>query len=89
MTSTPAGINCHLVSPAGYPYEHESGDQSVSGPCYADFPVGTVVTVTTTPDAGNYLNGLDCGSGGMLENPCKIGRSMAYVPSSLRGHGTG
>ncbi|MFF2115648.1 hypothetical protein [Rhodococcus koreensis] len=70
VTSSPSGINCHLVSPPGYPYEHESGDQTVSGQCYADFPVGTVVTVTATPDAGNYLNGLDCGSGGMLENPC-------------------
>jgi hypothetical protein len=62
VTSNPGGINCRLVSPPGFPYEHESRqDQVLSGSCHASFPVGTVVTVTAAPDAGNYLNGLDCG----------------------------
>lgn len=81
VTSSPAGINCHLVSPPGYPYEHESGeDQTLSGPCHAAFPVGTVVTVTGTPDAGSYLNGgLDCGNGGgALENPCRRTVTSGY-----------
>ncbi|GAA2856269.1 hypothetical protein GCM10010472_12040 [Pseudonocardia halophobica] len=69
VTSRPAGINCHLATPVGYPYEHAAGeDQSISGTCHADFPVGTAVTLTATPDAGSELNYLDCGGG--MASPC-------------------
>jgi hypothetical protein len=43
VTSSPPGINCQLSSPAGYPY-FSTTDYTLSGPCEAQFPVGTVVT---------------------------------------------
>jgi hypothetical protein len=68
VTSSPAGINCHLATSPGNPYEG-GGEQTLSGPCHADFPVGTVVALTATPDANSELNGMDCGTGTV--NPCK------------------
>lgn len=70
VTSSPVGINCHLSTPAGYPYDEYEGDQTITGPCQANFPAGTVVTMTATPDPGSNLNGpMDCGT--EWGNPCK------------------
>jgi hypothetical protein len=57
-----------VVTPVGYPYETQE-PPTQTGPCEADFPVGTVVTLTATPDPGNNAQGgMDCGSG--YSNPC-------------------
>jgi hypothetical protein len=69
VTSSPPGINCHLTSPAGYPYSSTT-DQTLIGPCDATFPVGTVVTTTATPAPDSSLNGSECG-GSWMENPCR------------------
>jgi hypothetical protein len=67
VTSSPAGINCHLVT-AGDPYGSDF-NQVLTGPCEANFPVGSVVTLTGTPDAGSYTGDLLCGS--TSGNPCR------------------
>jgi hypothetical protein len=77
VTSSPAGINCHMASASGNPWENENWNQTLSGPCDAQFPIGTVVTVTATPDAGSELNGLDCGD---VNNPCRRTVTSGYNP---------
>jgi hypothetical protein len=69
VTSNPPGINCTMTSSDGNPWENENWNQSLSGSCHASFPVGTVVTVTSTPAAGSALNNSDCG--GQNGNPCR------------------
>ncbi|GAA1566190.1 hypothetical protein GCM10009678_56360 [Actinomadura kijaniata] len=57
VTSNPAGINCHQE--AWDPYADSSGNtpqQTSAGTCDANFPVGTTVTLTATPDPGSYVN---------------------------------
>ena len=66
VSSSPAGINCHLVT-TGDPYGSDF-NQVLTGPCEANFPVGSVVTLTGTPDAGSYTGDLLCGS--TSGNPC-------------------
>lgn len=79
VTSSPAGIDCHLISPPGYPYESAPGDdQHFSGPCWADFTLGTTVTMTATPDARSSGNYLDCGSGSAP--PCRRVVTAGYNP---------
>ncbi|MFF8525946.1 hypothetical protein ACF05X_27930 [Streptomyces werraensis] len=53
ITSSPAGINCHVS--AWDPY---SGDNppNATGPCTATFTVGTTVHFTATADAGSSIN---------------------------------
>ncbi|WP_330337816.1 hypothetical protein [Streptomyces sp. NBC_00557] len=53
ITSSPAGINCHIS--AWDPY---AGDQqpSPTGTCTATFSVGTTVHFSATADAGSYVN---------------------------------
>ena len=74
VTSSPSGIDCHLVT-VGDPYG-EGFDQTLSGSCHAQFPVGTVVTVTAAPDVGSVLNGSDCG--GQTGNPCRRTVTSGY-----------
>ena len=54
LTSSPAGIDCHITSWDPYAENPQGPDQT--GPCDAVFPVGTTVTFTATPDPGSYLN---------------------------------
>jgi hypothetical protein len=75
VTSSPTGINCRLMSASGNPWENENWTQTLTGPCEAKFPIGTVVTVTATPDSGNNLNGIDCGE---LGNPCRKTITSGY-----------
>ncbi|MGI5456118.1 hypothetical protein ACQEWB_23695 [Streptomyces sp. CA-249302] len=55
VTSSPAGISCHTT--AWDPYGSGESQPNPTGPCYASFPVGTVVTFTATPDPGSSVNG--------------------------------
>ena len=65
ITSSPAGINCH-VQYSGNPYEDDFTG-SMTGPCEASFTVGSQVTLTATADPGSHLNSMDCGT---YANPC-------------------
>ncbi|WP_046729749.1 hypothetical protein [Streptomyces humi] len=53
VTSSPAGINCHI--PAWDPY---GGDQAPdpTGTCTTGFVIGTTVHFTATADTGSYVN---------------------------------
>ena len=75
VTSSPAGINCH-VQYSGDPY----GDDftgSMTGPCDAGFAVGSQVTLTATADPGSHLNMMDCGT---YANPCTRTVTSGYNP---------
>ena len=75
VTSSPAGISCH-VQYSGDPY----GDDftgSMTGPCDASFAVGSPVTLTATADPGSHLNSMDCGT---YANPCTRTVTSGYNP---------
>jgi len=77
VTSNPPGINCQMKSASGNPWENENWNQTLTGPCEARFSIGTVVTVTATPAAGNDLNSIDCGQ---PNNPCRRTMTSGYNP---------
>jgi hypothetical protein len=56
VASSPAGINC--IADSVKPSESDSGygEARQSGTCSLSFPVGTVVTLTETPEVGSYFN---------------------------------
>ncbi|MEU9593122.1 hypothetical protein ACGF7W_20095 [Streptomyces sp. NPDC048219] len=53
ITSSPAGINCHISA-----FDPYAGDPAPTptGTCTATFVVGTTVHFTATADAGSYVN---------------------------------
>ena len=80
ITSSPAGINCGSGGPM----------------CSADFPSGTTVTLTATPDPGYVFVGWDGACASCLDNPtCIIPMSANttctanFIASSGGGSGSG
>ncbi|CRK57134.1 hypothetical protein [Alloactinosynnema sp. L-07] len=54
VTSRPPGINCHQ---SAWNPDGTTPQQPPTGACSANFPSGTTVTLTATPDPGSFLNG--------------------------------
>jgi hypothetical protein len=72
VTSTPAGIDCRSEA---------SGEVMGGGACSADFPAGTVVTLTATPLYGGTLDGWVEACAGQATTTCQLEMTKALMTS--------